>query len=129
MDLLSAEGAIVTQFERLESQWSGCDWPTRFGPSGLNLCGITSRQASIVARATSGRESANWKEAANWLAQVEADAEAAWRAAASATQRATSGQFHKALADAEFACELEQRYRRPAIWESLESTIRHYVEC
>lgn len=127
MDLLSTEDVILTQFEQLQNQWTGCDWPTKFGPRGLNLCGIAARQAALVARATSGQESVHWSEAAKWLTQVESDAEAAWRAAASAAQHAVAGQFKEALADAEFACELEQRYRRPATWEALESTIRQYV--
>lgn len=59
-----------------DSAWTGCDWPTEFGPLRLNLCEIRSRQARTAASATRGPESQQWLEAAQWLESVEKDAEA-----------------------------------------------------
>jgi hypothetical protein len=36
-------------YEEAQSQWTGCDWATRFGCLGLNLDGISSRQARETA--------------------------------------------------------------------------------
>src|SRR5262249_10858215 len=76
---------ILRMFLSGKGQWSGCDWPTQFGATGLNLCALTAAQALLMARATAGVESADWRAAAQWLAEVET---AARQAEASASQAA-----------------------------------------
>ena len=63
---------ILQAFLRGRNRWAGCDWPTRFGAAGLDLCALTSAQALLMARATAGAEAAEWRAAAQWLAEVEA---------------------------------------------------------
>ena len=65
---------IRQAFLRGRNRWAGCDWPTRFGPSGLDLCALTAAQALLMARAMAGAEAAERRAAAQWLAEVEADA-------------------------------------------------------
>jgi hypothetical protein len=65
---------VVPEQSRPCDPWTGCDWPTEFGPMKLDLNGIRSRQALTVASATRGAESEQWRLAAIWLATVESDA-------------------------------------------------------
>jgi hypothetical protein len=117
----------MTSFSRLyeltKGRWIGCDWPTKFGAAELNLSGVTARQAALLARATSGQESADWQQAAHWLTTVEADAEAARQAAESAEQNAAAGRLQEALEDADRAVKLEQPYHREAYWQQLKDAI------
>jgi hypothetical protein len=117
----------MTSFSRLyeltKGRWIGCDWPTRFGAAELNLSGVTARQAALLARATSGQESADWQQAAHWLTTVEADAEAARQAAEAAEQDAAAGRLREALAHAERAVQLEEPYHREACWQQLKNAI------
>ena len=99
-------------FERLAGHWIGCDWQTEFGSGRINLQAMTAEQAALLGRATAGWESFQWREAARFLGQVEADAKAARRAAELARDHAIAGQFPIALGHAERACELERRYHR-----------------
>lgn len=128
MELFALDDALLSLYEELQNRWVGCDWPTEFGAGGLNLCGITARQAALLARATSGQESADWDEAARWLTKVEADAEAARQAAALAWQEASAGQLEKAYSHARRACELERRYHRHAHWQAFEDTLHDCFE-
>lgn len=114
-------------FEQLEGRWVGCDWATDFGERHLDLCGVTARQASLLARATSGQESAHWQEAARWLATVEADAQAAAQAAWVARQEAAAGRLANALEHARRACELERPYHPQAVWQPLIDAIQSHA--
>lgn len=111
-------------YEQLEGRWVGCDWTTDFGAAHLDLCGVTARQAAMLARATSGQESAEWQKATRWLTGVEADADAARRAAAIASQEAAAGRFSTALIHAQRACELERAYHSRAVWQPLWDAVK-----
>lgn len=128
MDTLFIDQSLASLFERLRDHWIGCDWPTEFGPLRLNLQSITANQAALMVRATGRRESLEWREAAAFLAQIEADAKAARRAAALARDHAAAGQFHAALAHAERACEIERRYHAQPGWGPLVTAIRHQLD-
>ncbi len=114
-------------YERIKGRWTGCDWPTQFGSAKLNLAGIAARQAVLLARATSGQESADWQEAAHWLTTVEADAESARQAAQNALQAASAGRLPEALAFAEQAVQLEELYHHDGCWQELRDTIRQQL--
>jgi len=117
----------MTSFSRLyeltKGRWIGCDWPTKFGTAELNLSGVTARQAALLARATSGQESADWQQAAHWLTTVEADAEAALQAAETAEQNVAAGRLQEALLFADRAVQLEEPYHRDACWQQLKDAI------
>ena len=85
---------------------------------------MTADQAALLGRATCGLESIQWREAARFLAQIEADARAARRAAELARDHAIAGQLHDALSHAQRACDLERRYHAVVGWEPLEAAIR-----
>ena len=118
---------IIEIYEKLRDQWTGCTWATEFGAARLNLRGVTCRQAALLARATSGEESVNWREAAEYLAKVEADAAAARVEAGLAAHKADAGSLPEALVHAERACNLERPYRREPVWESLFNAIHELV--
>jgi hypothetical protein len=40
---------VWTAYEEAQGRWSGCNWPTHYGSLGLDLAGISSRQARQVA--------------------------------------------------------------------------------
>src|SRR5262245_26548095 len=63
--------SINRVFRQQAGKWTGCAWRTCFGKSELDLNGMNSAQARIMARATSGPEAADWRAAVQWLAQVE----------------------------------------------------------
>jgi hypothetical protein len=125
IETLALDEVFLPLYEQLKGRWRGCDWPTRFGTAGLDLAGVTSRQAALLARATSGREAVDWHGAAEWLAKIEADAEAANQAAWQAQQEASAGHLSEALGHAQRACDLERLYHAEAVWDSLRDAIRH----
>lgn len=94
-----------------EDSWSGCDWPTEFGSKKLNLCGLTSQQALLVANATRGDEAECWREAASWLHQIESDAAEAGRFIERAGNAEVSGDLALAEHYLVRAAGLENRYR------------------
>jgi hypothetical protein len=104
-------------------RWTGCDWPTRFGATGLDLCGLTAAQALLLARATAGPEAADWRAAAHWLAEVEAAARQAEEAARRAAQLAAGGQLAEAAELARAARDLEGRYRPAVVWRPLHDAV------
>jgi hypothetical protein len=114
---------ILQAFLRGRNRWAGCDWPTRFGTTGLNLCSLTSAQALLMARATAGAESAEWRAAAQWLAEVETAAREAEEEASRAARLATEGQLAEAAERARSALDLEARYRPPVVWRPLHDAI------
>ena len=111
-------------YDELEGRWTGCDWTTDFGPNHLDLRDVTARQASLLARATSGQESDQWQEAARWLTEVEADAQSARQAAQTAVQEAAAGHLPSALTHAQRACDLEQAHHPRPVWQPLVDAIR-----
>ena len=123
-----ADGTHAESARRILRQqagkWTGCAWRTCFGKSELDLDGMNSAQARIMARATSGPEGADWRAAVQWLAQVENDAAEAERAAAEAVALAEKKKWTSALALAERACALEYRHHNSSIWQPL----RHAIE-
>jgi hypothetical protein len=104
---------------RAAGRWTGCDWPTRFGGAGLNLEGLSARQATLLARATAGQESANWHAAAHWLGQMAEDAHEAQLTAEQAVELAEAGHLAAALTHARRVCALEATYRTPVVWRPL----------
>jgi hypothetical protein len=97
--------------------WGGCDWPTRFGQSGLELQGCRASTARDMAAMSEGTLSEDWEAAALWLAQVEANARRAEARAAAAVAAAEVGRWREALQFAEQAWSLEFGSGR-AIWRS-----------
>jgi hypothetical protein len=118
---------ILQAFLGGAGRWTGCDWPTRFGGMGLDLRGLTARQARLMAGATAGAEAADWRAAAQWLAQVEAHARQAEEAAQRAAQLAAEGRLAEAAAQARAARELEGRYRSAVVWRSLHDALTQFV--
>jgi hypothetical protein len=127
MDTLASNESLSGLYERLQGCWTGCDWPTEFGAARLNLQSMTAEQAALLGRATCGLESTQWREAARFLAQIEADAKAAQRAAEVARDHAIASQLHDALSHAQRACDLERRSHALVGWEPLEMAIRQML--
>jgi hypothetical protein len=117
-DLEAAERII----RRAASRWTGCNWQTEFGPLRLNLMGMRSRQASLMAEATPGEESAAWQHAAQFLLAVEADAESAATVGQNAVRLLAEGRRGEAIEQAKRAVALESKYRPSEAWQPL-------VEC
>jgi len=104
-------------------KWTGCHWPTQFGESKLNLQGLLSRQAALMARASTGREAEEWRNAVQWLEAVERDAREAEAEATTAATLASQGAFEQALEHVERACALEAHYNDGAGWAPLRNLI------
>lgn len=120
-DALARAAADV--YRQARGAWTGCDWPTAFGETGLDLSGITSHQALLMSRATAGPEAADWREAVRWLRLIEADAEAAEAAAGSAVEHTARGDLAPAVRAARAACDLEARYHPVSVWADLRNLL------
>lgn len=105
------------------AQWWGCNWHTQYGPRKLNLFEVRSRQARLIADATSGDESRAWDVASEYLRNVEADAAAAEVAAAEAIAMIGQEQWNAALSAIESAVALETKYRDSLTWSPLRNVI------
>lgn len=114
---------IELAYRQAEDKWLGCDWPTAFGESRLNLNGLKSHQAVLMARATSGQESTDWRAAVEWLSRVEADARIAQDLARQALALALDGKAVGAVVHAQRACAIEANYRDRLIWQPLRKAI------
>ena len=127
MTILAIQHPSTETFQQLYDaaikQWTGCNWRTDLGPLRLNLMGIHSRQARLIAEATSGEESVAWEEATKFLSQVEVDSRAASKAAENAIRLIAEGKLAEAIADAERAIALEAKYREPKVWKPLRDAI------
>jgi hypothetical protein len=117
-------------YERATGTWRGCDWPTRFGESKLDLSGCSAAMARTkVTTAATETEVEDWAKAALWLADVEREAHEAETAAAQALAAAERGQWHKALGHAERAWAAEFGTGRPvwhqfpAAWQELREAV------
>jgi hypothetical protein len=115
--------AVERAFDQACGVWTGCDWPTSFGVTGLDLCGMTSHQALLMARATAGAEAADWREAVHWLRLIEADAESAEEAARRAAGAAARGDLTAAAREAQSAWDLEARYHPQPVWADLRDAV------
>jgi hypothetical protein len=115
--------AVGWAYDRAHAAWTGCDWPTSFGDTGLDLNGMTSHQALLMSRATAGLEAADWREAVQWLRLVESDAEAAEEAGRWAVECAGRGDLAAARRDAQTAYDLEARYHPRPVWADLKEAL------
>lgn len=113
-------------FDECAGAWTGCDWPTRIGKSGLDLNGWTAADARKKTIATMGHEDeADWQAAALWLTKVEQIARDAEERAALAVRQAAAGDWHDALEHAraalasEFSTGRAVRRGRPITWHRL----------
>lgn len=116
-------GEFFWTFVQTSGKWGGCDWPTTFGATGLNLNGLRAAQAALLAGVTSGREAMDWLAAADWLARVQRDAEECEAKAARAAELAEAGRLPEALRLAEEACAIEGRYHADLVWKPLREAI------
>lgn len=98
---------IRRAYEKATKRWIGCDWPTRFGKAGLNLCHVTSQMAAEKANQP-GEPRDDWLAARHWLAQIEQCADRAEMQAALALAAANAGDFAAALQHADCACAIER---------------------
>src|SRR5262249_7721959 len=90
---------IERTYMEAAGSWRGCDWPTFFGKSGLNLDGWTSAEARAMIRETLDVQVAeDWHAAAEWLAKVEDYAQRAEAKAAEAMEAVVHGDWRDAVA-------------------------------
>src|SRR5437764_959674 len=106
---VTTEGVRDAYFQAAGT-WTGCNWPTSFGAGGIDLNGLKAAQATLLARATSGAEQADWLAASRWLAQVEKEAKEAEEQARTALVRAEAGRWEEAVVYARRACALASTY-------------------
>jgi hypothetical protein len=114
---------IEDRHRQASGKWTGCDWPTRFGITGVNLNGLWASQALLLARATSGRERSDWYAAADWLTRIEQDAREAEQEAGRAVALSRSGKLQDALARAKIACIVEAKHHASLVWQPLREAI------
>ena len=114
---------IARVYEEATGTWTGCDWPTVFGGTGMNLQGWTAEKAaSQLLEATGAEDETEWQAAAKWLEEVEKRAEQAEAEAALAVAAANAGAWDEAVEHARRAWALEfntgRRFRHyPATWQ------------
>jgi hypothetical protein len=122
---------ISRAYEKGTGRWTGCDWPTRFGKTGLNLEGYLADEAESLANRLIGKEEGkDWSAAASWLGQIERAAEQAEEQAALAVTAANMGDWIKAVEHARRACAVEFATTRslwkgfPLTWQPLFRAIK-----
>lgn len=126
--------AIRQVYMETSGAWTGCDWPTQLGQAGLELNGCTAAQAEQLARTAPPLEAADWRRAAEWLSQVELNAEQAQVQASIALASANAGDLEGALEHAERACVLEHETGRPTAahwcnsWERFRQAIQETLD-
>ncbi len=112
-------------YQEAVGTWVGCDWPTMFGPAGLDLKGVWAAEAETLAIEAAGTaEGEVWASAARWLHEVEARARQAEREAALAVAAANAGAWNEAVGHARKAWGLEFHTgrtlrRAPPTWQRL----------
>jgi hypothetical protein len=99
---------IVESFAAAAGTWRGCDWPTRFGKTGLDLNGLTAEEAKDAAwESGSTEEIEDWNAAAAWLEWLENLAEQAELHAVHAIEAAKENEWRTAVSHARRARTLE----------------------
>jgi hypothetical protein len=117
--------AISRAYVEAAGVWVGCDWPTQFGNTKLNLQGWKAEEAEAMARVNFVTEEAeDWRAAAVWLAKVEKAAYDAEEQATLAVAAACSGRWGPALEHARKARNIEFSLGRPVrgkpfLWQPL----------
>jgi hypothetical protein len=95
-------------YQECAGTWTGCDWSTRLGQSGLDLSGCTAARAEALVRETAGTGACeDWKLAAAWLGQIEQYAQKAEHFARQALEAARNGRWREALEHGQHAWALE----------------------
>ena len=129
--LTSSEGEpsgivdIQRIYEEAQGTWTGCDWATHFGKTGLDLNGWTATQAETRARETEHTLAEDWRSAARWLGYVEIHARQAENEAREAVAAAQAGSWRDARHHAvrawalEFATGRPLRHGFPVAWQRL----------
>jgi hypothetical protein len=113
---------IAQAYETATGRWTGCDWPTRIGKTGLDLDGWSAAEAeSLAVEMTGNEEGPDWAAAATWLGRVERMAEQAEEQAALAVAAANAGEWREAIEHALKARALEFATGRP-LWKGFPLT-------
>jgi len=113
-------------YQEATGTWTGCDWPTVTGKTGLNLRRWTAAQARAMAQTVQAED---WFLASDWLARIEHQAQLAETRAAEAMRAASEGRWRDALVNAEWAWSLEfttgraLRHGPPLAWQRLREVI------
>lgn len=122
--------AVCRAYEKGVGTWTGCDWPTSVGKSGLDLNGWTAAEADGMYMETMDTtQKEDWRVAARWLAVIERRAHEAEKKAAAAVEAAGAARWEEALHNAELAASLEfstgrvLRHGFPVAWQSLREEI------
>jgi len=113
---------VVRVYEEAAGSWTGCDWPTTFGLTALNLEGWTAEEAEDQAIEVNREQRQTWEDAACWLEEVERRGEEAEAEAEMALRTATAGDWVDAAEHARRAWNLEfttgRTFRRqPPTWQ------------
>ncbi len=108
-------GEIAQAYEDATGSWTGCDWPTVFGRSKLNLQDWIAGEAEIAAveAVSKARRNGTGEVAAVWLAEVEQRAKKAESEAAEAVAAADAGEWEEAVVHARRAWLSEFHTGRP----------------
>jgi hypothetical protein len=122
--------AVCRAYEKGVGTWTGCDWPTCFGKSGLDLNGWTAAEADgMFLETLDPMQREDWRVAARWLAVIERRAQEAEKKAAAAVEAAGAGRWEVALHNAELAASLEfstgrvLRHGFPVAWQAFREEI------
>src|ERR1019366_4021978 len=105
---------IREAYRQAAGTWTGCDWETAMGPSGLNLKRRMAAEAAVMGQEADDPQLAeDWYAASHWLAQMEHNARLAETHAAEAVKAAEEACWRDALTHAEWAWSLEFSTGRP----------------
>jgi hypothetical protein len=105
---------VACYHDEATGKWTGCDWPTAFGPRRLNLQGWTSDGAETLALAAGVPEEREaWEQAADWLREIERRAKLAESEASQAVADARDGKWNEAAEHAFRAWAIEFSTGRP----------------
>jgi hypothetical protein len=120
---------VLLAYKQAAGTWTGCDWPTVFGPAGLNLKDVSIAEAESLAVETAcSPEGKSWMAAASWLMLVERYAQQAEREAALAVAAANAGAWDEAVKHASKAWGYEyytgRPLRRAPTWQPLFHAIK-----
>jgi hypothetical protein len=119
--------AVRRAYEQGAGTWTGCDWPTHFGKSGLDLNGMDAK--SVALSMADAEPAEDWRAAAAWLAEVERRAREAERHAAAAVKAVAEDRWADGLHNVECAWAKEfstgrpLRHGFPLAWQRLREVI------